>query len=145
MGCRESRRAYSSCYFRKLLDSSPRIVRAAERSIQEHGGVVQGNHLLELYLAASSVVSRCAILRLFDQLGKWQAIIWLMRLLAAPQQKDQNEIQAAIAAWFLPPKDNQVFIKPFAHELKELKQVLERIGGELTSFIKQEILKVTSA
>jgi len=122
-----------------LLDSKPRIARLSGRILHDQDRRVSGQQLFDLYLASQGGISQQRILHLFEKLGKWQHVLWTMRLLPSLKKPESEEIINKLKQWFSPPRSSFVFSAPFANEIDDLRSAYQQIAGFLPAAVRQTL------
>lgn len=124
---------------RSLRDTSPKVVREAERQLGAYLSDVPSEALFAIVEEVErKPVGQYAVGLIFSK-GKWESLSWLIRIASLPDEGVASSARRLTEAWFSPPLCNEVFTKPTAAQRKAIDEAVEELRERLDNAFLQKL------
>ena len=107
-----------------LADSSPSVCKEATRVITKHGIKLGSDDLIEILSISEYCHTGSACLALLRRINKWEALMFLMRILGSPENKygiSREKLEDSLSIWNR--EFNKTHSQPTARQLEILKDL----------------------
>lgn len=124
-----------------ISDDFPSVRRATQDALILRPQLVDRERLLSIVLSDNRWQTGQAGLTVFDGLGKWRALPYLIRGCCARCPEVAAHAETLVQRWFSPPRCNRVFTSPSEAEGDAISAALREAAPQLTPAFAGQLLE----